>query len=128
MNEKIYVTYEGGTREAFDPPFACNYMLANTENAEGDIIELYAEFSVSRDSDAETLEKYGLPVNDKGEIDFIVDEELSSAEQDQEFFDFIEKHFDIEKFDEDAETALKEEIIQQAKENGIDPERLIFPN
>lgn len=128
MKDKIYVHYEGGTAEVFDPPFACNYMLAKTENEEGDTIELYAEFSVSRDSNAEKLKKYGLPVNDNGEIDFIVDEELSSAEQDQEFFDFIEKHFDTEKFDEDAEVELKEEIIRQAKENGIDPKRLVFAN
>ena len=83
--EKITVIFEGGI--ANDGVHACNYMLARTEDADGDPIELYSEVS--------------LPEN-------LRDDEVDA-------------------FDAATYPILKEDIINQAIDAGIDANQLVFP-
>lgn len=83
--EKITVIFEGGI--ANDGVHACNYMLARTEDADGDPIELYSEVS--------------MPEN-------LRDDEVDA-------------------FDAATYPILKEDIINQAIDAGIDANQLVFP-
>ncbi len=86
-NELGYdVIFEGG--QARDGISGCNYMLANCKDADGDNVELYAEY----------LAPAGL------------------------------REDEVDAFDRESYPVLKEEILQQAKENGIDTNSLLFPN
>ena len=83
--EKITVIFEGGI--ANDGVHACNYMLARTEDADGDPIELYSEV--------------------------LMPENLRDDE--------------VDAFDAATYPILKEDIINQAIDAGIDANQLVFP-
>ena len=104
MKEKIFVSFEGGeSRNGFDKQ-GVNYMLANTINENGDSVELYAEVKVE---------------DSPFELDY------SGAETPNEKAEIADK-FDHDGFDSYSYPLLKEEIIRQAIENGINPEKLRF--
>ena len=88
--EKFTVIFEGGI--ANDGVHACNYMLARTEDADGDSIDLY-----SIDLYSEVL----MPEN-------LRDDEVDA-------------------FDAATYPILKEDIINQAIDAGIDANQLVFP-
>lgn len=88
--EKITVIFEGGI--ANDGVHACNYMLARTEDADGDSIDL-----CSIDLYSEVL----MPEN-------LRDDEVDA-------------------FDAATYPILKEDIINQAIDAGIDANQLVFP-
>ena len=83
--EKITVIFEGGI--ANDGVHACNYMLARTEDADGDSIDLYSEV--------------------------LMPENLRDDE--------------VDAFDAATYPILKEDIINQAIDAGIDANQLVFP-
>ena len=83
--EKIEVIFGGGI--AKDGMHGCNYMLARTEDANGDPIELYSE---------------------AGALETVCDD-------------------DMDAFDAATYPVLRDDIIDQAMEAGIDPDRLDFP-
>lgn len=85
--EKITVIFEGGI--ANDGVHACNYMLARTEDADGDpmLFELYSEV--------------------------LMPENLRDDE--------------VDAFDAATYPILKEDIINQAIDAGIDANQLVFP-
>lgn len=83
--EKITVIFEGGI--ANDGVHACNYMLARTEDADGDPFYLYSEV--------------------------LMPENLRDDE--------------VDAFDAATYPILKEDIINQAIDAGIDANQLVFP-
>lgn len=84
IDNKIWIAFLGG--ESRHGSYAVDYMIANTENADGDPVELYSEVPYD-------AERFG---------------------------------DDVDSFDDYAEPILRADIIAQALENGIDPDRLKF--
>lgn len=82
--EKTTVLFEGGTTRIGDK--ACNYMLAHAVNADGDEVELYAEYEAPENMTED----------------------------------------DVYDFDRVSYPVLKDEIIRQAEENGVDVDSLEF--
>lgn len=82
--KKTAVLFEGGTTRIGDK--GCNYMLANAVNADGDEVELYAEYEAPENMTED----------------------------------------DVYDFDRVSYPALKDEIIRQAEENGVDVDSLEF--
>lgn len=54
--EKTKVLFEGGTTRIGDK--ACNYMIANTVNADGDEVELYAEYEAPEDLTEDMVDEF----------------------------------------------------------------------
>lgn len=103
--KKIFVDFQSGeSRNSFDKQ-GVDYMLVNTVNKDGEDVELYAEISVQ-----------GSPF----------EPDYSKAETPDEMAEIADS-FDHEGFSEYSYPLLKEKIIRQAIENGIDPKQLKFP-
>lgn len=148
--EKIKVSFEGG--ESRYNPFntqGVDYMLARTVDEDSEDIELYAEVDLidtpyavpfSENDTLEDIKDIIYEIYDENPlyrpffkklIELDEDELVELIEDWKEFnyrvFDFFEKQNFADLSSAYTYPLLKEEIIKQAVENGIDPERLEFP-
>lgn len=91
--KKTKVLFEGGTTRISNK--GCNYMIANAVNADGDEVELYAEYEAPEDLTEDDV------------------------------YDAV-RFYLLHEFDRVSYPVLKDEIIRQAEENGVDVDSLEF--
>lgn len=117
---KKYSVYYSGSPDG-------DYMLVEVPDSDGDMIELYAVIDPAElfsDEDKEALEK--IDEEQEEAIAYNMDLRITSSDIKRQYDELREEIYD--KYDLDTLTFdhLKDEIIDQAIEAGIDPKILEF--